>query len=51
MEEEDFYLLETEEEDLIKKPAEMIRGWLCEIMIARGDLTSVVNVRAVMGGV
>ena len=37
MEEEDFYLLETEEEELIKEPVEMIRGWLCEIMIARGD--------------
>ena len=40
MEEEDFYLLETDEEELIKEPAEMIRGWLCEIMIARGDLAS-----------
>ena len=40
MDEEDFYLLETEEEDLIKEPAELIRGWLSEIMIARGDLAS-----------
>ena len=23
------------------KPVEIIRGWLCEIMIARGDLSSV----------
>ena len=40
MDDDDFYLLETEEKDLIKEPAEMIRGWLCEIMIARGDLAS-----------
>ena len=36
MEEEDFYLLDTDEEELIKEPAEMIRGG----MIARGDLAS-----------
>ena len=40
MDDDDFYLLETEEKDLIKEPAEMIRGWLCEIMVARGDLAS-----------
>ena len=40
MEEEDFYLLDTDKEELLKEPAEMIRGWLCEILIARGDLAS-----------
>ena len=40
MEEEDVYLLETEEDELIKEPVEMIRGLLCEIMIARRDLAS-----------
>ena len=40
LEEEDFYLLDTDQEELIKEPAEMIRGWLCEILIARGDLAS-----------
>ena len=40
MDEDDFYLLETEEANLIKEPAGMIRGWLCEIMIVRGDLLS-----------
>ena len=24
----------------VQEPAELIRGWLCEIMIARGDLAS-----------
>ena len=40
MEEEDFYLLETDEDELMEEPVEVIRGWLCEIMIARGDLAS-----------
>ena len=40
MEEEDFYLLDSDKEELIKEPAEMIRGLLCEILIARGDLAS-----------
>ena len=35
-----FYLLDTDQEELLKEPAEMIRGWLCEILIARGDLAS-----------
>ena len=40
MEEEDFYLLETDEDALMEDPVEVIRGWLCDIMIARGDLAS-----------
>ena len=40
LEEEDFYLLENSEDELMKKPVEMIKGWMCDIMIARGDLAS-----------
>ena len=40
LEEDDFYLLENGEDELMEEPVEMIRGWLCEIMIARGDLAS-----------
>ena len=41
LEEEYVYLLENDEEELMEEPVEMIRGWLCEFMIARGDLASV----------
>ena len=40
LEEEDFYLLENDEKELMEEPVEMIRGCLCESMIARGDLAS-----------
>ena len=34
------YLLDKDIESLMKEPADMIRGWLCKILIARGDLAS-----------
>ena len=34
---EDHYLLEKEKQSLLQQPVEVIRGWLCEILIARGD--------------
>ena len=40
LDEEDNYLLENNIETLMKEPVEMIRGWLCEILIARGDFAS-----------
>ena len=38
--EADHYLLENDVESLMKEPVDMIRGWLCEILIARGDFAS-----------
>ena len=38
--EEDLYVLETSEEELMEEPVEMIREWLSEIMIARGGSAS-----------
>ena len=35
---DDFYLLEGDKEVLMQQPADVIRGWLCEILIARGNL-------------
>ena len=40
LDEEDYYLLKNDTETLMKKPVDMIRGWLCEILIARGDFAS-----------
>ena len=40
LEEEYFYLPENGKNELTEEPVEMIRGWLCEVMIARGDLAS-----------
>ena len=40
LEEEDCYLLENSKDELMKESVEIIRGWLCEIMIARGCLAS-----------
>ena len=37
---DDHYLLDTNVETLMKEPIDMIRGWLCEILIARGDFAS-----------
>ena len=34
------YLLKNDVETIMKEPVEMIIGWLCEILIARGDFTS-----------
>ena len=36
----DHYLLDVELETLMKEPVDIIRGWLCDILIARGDLAS-----------
>ena len=35
---EDFYLLDTNIDKLRGEPIESVRGWLCSVMIARGDL-------------
>ena len=40
LEEEDHYLLEKTKEDLLKEPMDVVRGWLCEILIARGEFAS-----------
>ena len=40
LEEEYFYILEYSEDELIEEHVEMIRGWMCEIIIVRGDLAS-----------
>ena len=40
LDEDDYYLLGFELESLLKEPETMIRGWLCEILIARGDFAS-----------
>ena len=40
LDEDDYYLLDFELESLLKEPETMIRGWLCEILIARGDFAS-----------
>lgn len=36
----DHYLLDKDQEDLMHKPIDVLRGWLCDILIARGDFTS-----------
>ena len=40
LDEENYYLLENDVETIMKEPVEMIRGWLCKILIARGDFAS-----------
>ena len=40
MDEDYFYLLDDDMETLMGEPVEMIRGWLCEILISRGDFDS-----------
>ena len=40
MDEEDFYLLDNDMETSMGILVEIIRGWLCEILIARGDFDS-----------
>ena len=40
LDEEDHYLLDDDVETIMTQPVEMIRGWLCEILIARGDFAS-----------
>ena len=40
LDEEDYYLLDNDVETLMQEPVDMIRGWLCEILIARGDFAS-----------
>ena len=37
LDEKDHYLLEGDVETIMTQPVEMIRGWLCEILIARSD--------------
>ena len=40
MDEDDFYLLDDDMETSMGEPVEMIVGWLCEILISRGDFDS-----------
>ena len=40
LDEEDLYLLDKAKDTILKEPIECIRGWLCEILIARGDFPS-----------
>ena len=34
---DDHYLLDRDKDDLLQQPSEILRGWLCEILIARGN--------------
>ena len=36
----DFYLMDRDKDKLLKEPVEAIRGWLCDVLIARGDFDS-----------
>ena len=38
--ETDHFLLEKEKDGLLTEPIDTIRGWLCDILIARGDFAS-----------
>ena len=40
LDEDDFYLLDKDQDALLKEPVELIRGWLCKILIARGSFPS-----------
>ena len=40
LEEEDHYLLEKTKKDLLKETMDVVRGWLCEILIACGEFAS-----------
>ena len=40
LDEADFYLLKNDRVELLTEPIDTIRGWLCEILIARGDFVS-----------
>ena len=37
---EDYHLIEREKQDLLQQPVDVLRGWLCEILIARGDFAA-----------
>ena len=38
MQQEDWHLLEMNMLDLLEEPADSIRGWLCDMHIARGQM-------------
>ena len=40
LDETDHFLLEKEKDHLMTEPVDTIRGWLCDILIARGDFAS-----------
>ena len=40
LDETDPFLLEKEKDYLLTEPVDTIRGWLCDIIIARGDFVS-----------
>ena len=37
---EDHYLLDRDKATLLQQPIDVVRGWLCEILIARGDFAT-----------
>ena len=37
---EDYHLIERDKQDLLQQPVDVLRGWLCEILIARGDFAA-----------
>ena len=40
IQEEDYYLFEVNIHDLMEEPIDCIRGWLCDMLIARGDIAA-----------
>ena len=40
MEADDHYLMDTSMDDLLEENVEGIRGWLCSVLIARGDMNA-----------
>ena len=36
----DFYLLDRDADSILKEPIDAIRGWLCDVLIARDDFGS-----------
>ena len=40
LDKDDFYLFDKDRDALLKNPVEFIRGWLYEILVARGDFPS-----------
>ena len=37
---EDYHLIERDKQDLLQQPIDVLRGWLCEILIARGNFAA-----------
>ena len=40
LDQEDHHLLDRDKQKLLQQPIDVLRGWLCEILIARGDFAA-----------